>query len=409
MTGHCRVSDPSGARRLNRKFVFFGPTYLSGITTFYATLARGLAAHGIDLHRIGVKDHRPADVQAEGTLIDRAGLTDRQLSEALYRATMDGGYDGVFFNIFVDPYTANLARYLPDSMTKVLVLHGITSGTYAWARAIRDWLHHTVVIAPRMRSDLAASWGFDPARMSLIPHGVGPPFGAAGRIDPGGGPLRILVAGRVSDAEKGCFWIPDILAPLAGVPIELTVAGDGGDRVALERRLASAPFKVTFTGTVAPSALADLYRGSDVLLLPSRTEGFALVLLEAMTSGCVPVASLIKGVTDAAVTDGKDGLLFPIGDKAAAASALRRLAGDRALLRRLSAAAVDTAATRFTHERQMAAYADLIGRLDGTPPPVAPAGDMARWNMAPGFAPRLRSHIPRPLKIWLRTAAERLR
>jgi len=394
---------------LNRKFVFFGPTFLSGITTFYATLARGLAPHGIELHRIGVHDHKPVDVGAEGTLISRAGLTDRQLSEALYRATMDGGYDGVFFNIFVDPYTANLARYLPDSMTKILVLHGITSGTYTWARSIRDWLHHTVAIAPRIASDLAAHWGFDTARMTFIPHGVGAPFDAAGRVDPDGGPLRILFAGRVSDADKGSLWIPDILAPLAGVPIELTVAGDGGDRAALERRLASAPFKVTFTGAVAPPVLAELYRGSDVLLLPSRTEGFALVLLEAMASGCVPVASLIKGVTDTSVTDGRDGLLFPIGHKAAATSALRRLAGDRALLRRLSAAGVETATTRFTHERQMATYADLIRRLDGARPPVAPAEDMARWTMAPGFAPRLRSHVPRPLKLWLRTAAERLR
>lgn len=394
---------------MSKKFAFFGPTYLSGITTLYGALAHGLAPHGIELHRIGIHYDKPVDAAPQGTMIRRAGLTDRQLSEALYRATMEGGYDGVFFNIIVDPYTANLARYLPERMTKVLILHGITSGMYAWARAIRDWLHHTVAIAPRIGADLAADWGFDPARMSLIPHGVGAPFGVAGRIDAGDAPLRILFAGRVSDPDKGCLWIPDILAPLAGVPIELTVAGDGSDRAALERRLAGAPFKVTFTGTVAPAVLADLYRANDVLLFPSRIEGFPLVLLEAMASGCVPVASLIKGVTDAAVTEGKDGLLFPIGQKAAATSALRRLAGDRALLRRMSAAAVDTVAARFTLDRQMTAYADLIGRLDGARPPVAPAEDMARWTMAPGFTPRLRSHVPRPLKIWLRTAVERLR
>lgn len=394
---------------MSRKFAFFGPAYLSGITTFYATLAAGLAPYGIELHRIGVNDRKPVHDAGDGTLIDRAGLTDRELSEALYRAAMDGGYDGVFFNILVEPFTANLARYLPERMTKVLILHGITSGAYTWARSIRDWLHHTVAISPRMRDDLVSRWGFDPARISHIPHGVGAPFGAAGRSDAEHGPLRVLVAGRLSDADKGCFWLPDILAPLGDLKLELTVAGDGADRAELERRLAVVPCKVTFAGSICQAALADLYRRNDVLLFPSRTEGFAQVLLEAMASGCVPVASLIKGITDAAVTDGRDGLLFPIGQTAAATAALRRLADDRALLRRLSGAAAETASMRFTLDRQMASYADLIARLDGARPSVAPAEDMARWTMAPGFTPRLRSRIPQPLKIWLRTAAEKLR
>ncbi|MEN3974768.1 glycosyltransferase family 4 protein [Emcibacter sp. SYSU 3D8] len=394
---------------MSKKYAFFGPAHLSGVTTFYNVLAAGLAPRGIELKRIGVRDRKPVHDSGAGTLIDRAGLTDRQLAGALYRAVMDGGYDGVFFNILVEPHTANLARYLPESMTKVLILHGIGNGMYTWARAIRDWLHHTIAIAPRMHEDLPADWGFDAARVSLIPHGVGAPFAAEGRERPDDGVLRVLVAGRLADADKGCLWIPDILAPLGDVTLELTVAGDGADRAALERRLARIPHKVSFTGPVSQDVLAGLYRRSDVLLFPSRTEGFALVLLEAMASGCVPVASQIRGVTDAAVTDGHDGLLFPIGQTASATAALRRLAQDRPLLHRLSAAAAATAATRFTLERQMDAYAALLDRLDAARPPVAPALDMARWNMAAGLRPRLRSRLPQPVKVWLRTAAEKWR
>jgi glycosyltransferase involved in cell wall biosynthesis len=394
--------------RLSRKYAFFGPAYLSGISTFYSTLAAGLAPHGIALHRIGLHSDRPILGSGEGTFIDRAGLTDRQVSEQLYRAVVDGGYDGVFVNILVDPFSANLARYLPERMTRILILHGITSGMYTWARAIRPWLHHTVAIAPRMRDDLPR-WGFDPARITLIPHGVGRPFGVEGRADPDGGPLRILVAGRLSDEDKGCLWIPDILARLGGMEVELTVAGDGADRERLERRLAASSCKVTFLGTVEQDVLAGLYRSHDVLLFPTRTEGFALVLLEAMLSGCVPAVSAIKGVTDAPIVHGENGMLFPIGDTAAAAAALRRLGDDRGLLRRMSAAGIETAATRYTLDRQMQAYAGLIEHLERERPPVAPAEDMAGWTMAPGFRPRLRSYVPHPLKIWLRTAAEKMR
>ncbi|MGE0669109.1 MAG: glycosyltransferase family 4 protein [Sphingomonadales bacterium] len=393
---------------MGSRFAIFGPAHLGGINSFCARLTAGLAPHGIELHRIGVLDRKPLHGSPEGTLINRADLGDRQLSEALYQTVMEGGYDGAIFNILVEPYTANLARYLPSGMAKILVLHGITTGMYSWARAIRDWLHHTVVIAPRMRSDLTGRWGFDPGRMSLIPHGIGAPFGGGDRAA-SEGPLRVLVASRLADADKGCLWIPGILAAVRDLPVELTVAGDGADRSRLEHRLAAAPCKVTFTGAVPQQVLADLYRGHDVLLLPSRTEGFALSLLEAMASGCVPVASRIKGVTDAAVTDGRDGYLFAIGDTATAAACLRRLAGDRQLLRRLSAAAMETAATRFALGDQMAAYAELLAGLGRSLPPAAPPERMEKWTMASGFKPRLRSHVPAPLRIWLRTAAERLR
>jgi glycosyltransferase involved in cell wall biosynthesis len=302
-----------------------------------------------------------------------------------------------------------MARFLPDGMMKLMIVHGVSSGNYVWSRAVRDYIHHTIAISPRISEELVARYGFEPARVSIIPHAVDAPFHPVGRSEAQGGPLRVIYAGRLADHDKGCLWIPDILAAAGDRPVTLTIAGDGSARAELEARLAGAPFAVRFTGMVGQAEIAELYRRHDVVLVPSRTEGFGLVIIEAMACGCVPLVSRIQGVTDAIVTDGVDGMLFPIGDVAAAGAALRMLADDRALLARLKAAALATVGSRYALHHCIDAYAGLIDRLGRALPPTAPAQDMARWRMARGFEPRWRSRLPAPLKIWLRTARERLR
>ncbi len=395
---------------MERKFAFFGRPYMSGINSVFHTLKAGLAPAGIQLSRVGVAiEDKPVHGDPEGVYIRPDGLSEREISARLFRAVVDGGFDGVFINVIVDRVTANMARFLPEGMMKLMIVHGVSSGNYVWSRAIRDYIHHTIAISPRISEELTTRYGFEPERVSIIPHAVDAPFHPVGRIEAPGGPLRVIYAGRLADHDKGCLWIPDILAAAGDRPFTLTIAGDGRARAELEARLAQAPFPVRFTGRVSQAEIAELYRRHDVALVPSRTEGFGLVIIEAMACGCVPLVSRIQGVTDAIVTDGVDGMLFPIGDVAAAGAALRRLADDRALLERLTAAALATVASRFALPHCIDAYAGLIDRLGRALPPTATAEDMARWRMAPGFEPRWRSRLPEPLKIWLRTARERLR
>src|SRR5690606_16312014 len=98
----------------------------------------------------------------------------------------------------------------------------------------------------------------------------------------------------------------------------------------------------------------------DVFLMPSRFEGLPVAALEAMATGCVPAASRIRGVTDFLIEDGATGLLFPVGDVAAAAGAVRRLATDRALLEACSAAGRRAVQERFDVGAMADAYAKVI-------------------------------------------------
>jgi glycosyltransferase involved in cell wall biosynthesis len=93
-----------------------------------------------------------------------------------------------------------------------------------------------------------------------------------------------------------------------------------------------------------------LFAASDVLLFPSRDEGFGLVALEANAAGIPVVGSRVDGL-DEAVVDGETALLFPLHDTEAMSTAVVRVLEDETLQRRLGDAGRARAATDYSHER----------------------------------------------------------
>jgi glycosyltransferase involved in cell wall biosynthesis len=77
-----------------------------------------------------------------------------------------------------------------------------------------------------------------------------------------------------------------------------------------------------------------------VLLLPTWTEGSALVTYEAMGAGCIPLVSNASG---APVLDGITGLLHEVGDRRQLSQQLDRLASQPSLLDNLRSNVVEAA------------------------------------------------------------------
>lgn len=159
----------------------------------------------------------------------------------------------------------------------------------------------------------------------------------------------VIAVGRLS-AEKGLDMLGSMLPLLPGA--RLAFVGDGPHRQALERQLAGAP--VHFAGYLAGEELATAVASADVLVFPSQTDTLGLVLLEAMAAGTPVVAANSGGVPDV-VRDRFNGFLFPPGDAAEAANAVRRLLEDR-IARELVRVAGRREAERWTWA---AATADL--------------------------------------------------
>ena len=153
---------------------------------------------------------------------------------------------------------------------------------------------------------------------------------------------------------------------LPGMNVSLRLVGDGPERErihALVRTLELGEY-VHFDGEQVD--LPGVYRGSDVFLLPSVTESFGLVALEAMACGVPVVASRVGGIPEV-VTDGEVGLLAPVGDVAQMAAHVVRLLTDDAFHARAARAARRRVEEHFQLDAMVARYEALYRRLIARP------------------------------------------
>ena len=162
------------------------------------------------------------------------------------------------------------------------------------------------------------------------------------------------------DTQKGLDTLVDAVAALDGVT--LVLVGDGPQRVALEERARALALDGRFFVTGWITDARRHLPSFDVFALPSRFEGFPLVLLEAMLAGVPAVATPVGSVPES-VLDGETGLLVPPDDAAELASALRRLLGDDELRTRMGATGRELVRRWFSAENMAAAYESLYREL----------------------------------------------
>jgi glycosyltransferase involved in cell wall biosynthesis len=109
--------------------------------------------------------------------------------------------------------------------------------------------------------------------------------------------------------------------------------------------------------------VAPYYAFMDALLLPSANEGTPVVAIESLAARRPVVATRVGGVPDV-VEDGQDGFLVPVGDVAAMAAALERLARDAELRARMGEHGSARVVPRYRVERLVedvdALYRELL-------------------------------------------------
>jgi glycosyltransferase involved in cell wall biosynthesis len=89
-----------------------------------------------------------------------------------------------------------------------------------------------------------------------------------------------------------------------------------------------------------------VYWASDVFVLPSRREGFPLVVIEAMLCGAVPIRTPAAGAKDQ-IDSGVNGFIFPFEDSAALARNIELLINDGSALARMRENSAHSALARF--------------------------------------------------------------
>jgi glycosyltransferase involved in cell wall biosynthesis len=144
------------------------------------------------------------------------------------------------------------------------------------------------------------------------------------------------------------------------------IVGDGPEedrlkRMALELGIEK---RVTFCGDIPNIHIPALVEQCEIFVLPSRSEPFGLVLLEAMTFGKPIVASKVGGIPEF-IEDERNGLLVPPEDSALLAEKIDLLLNDPKLQTKLGHEALMSVESLYDYTKLVQKYEDLFRRVVG--------------------------------------------
>ena len=235
-----------------------------------------------------------------------------------------------------------------------------------------------VVVQTAIEEDAVAGWGIPRGRLlrlgmavdhAAVTGGDGPAFRSRHGIPAG---RRVVGYLGVNDPNKGTNDLVGAVARLnegRETPIHLVLAGGSSpdfERFADELPPESARW-LTRTGVLADDDRRHFYASLDAFAMPSRTDSFGIVFLEAWANGLPVVAAAAGGVAEV-VEHGRTGLLVPFGEVGQLAGALGKVVDEPTEARRLGDAGRELVSRRgFTWDDRFAALANRARGLISGP------------------------------------------
>ena len=212
---------------------------------------------------------------------------------------------GTYAGATVRPVLAFLARkvrlmYCPHgwAFDRPLSKLGATSVRLV-ERALASLTENVICISEHDRQS-ALRAGIRADRLKVVVNGVAAcrPTGDGEPVLWQQGRTRVLFAGRF-DHQKGIDILFEALRAL-GDRVHAIVAGD---RVLADGPQLDIPANATLTGWLSQAQLERLFESADVLVIPSRWEGFGLIAAEAMRAGLAVMATRVGGLPEIIVDE----------------------------------------------------------------------------------------------------------
>jgi glycosyltransferase involved in cell wall biosynthesis len=237
-------------------------------------------------------------------------------------------------------------------------------------RLLSPWVDAHITISESLRKSTLKAFCGRIRRIEVIPPGLD-----MGRFDATktvshnseifrGGASRVVgTMGRLSKQKAFDVLIramPNLLA--SDTNIRLLIVGDGPLRRRLEKQVETLRLSKAIKFLGLQSDPVPIFQAMDIFVLPSKHEGFGLVLAEAMAMGVPVVGTRVVGTVDA-IEDGISGLLVPYGDAEALANAILRIFSEPDLRHVLIQNGRSRVRQHFTKEIMAAKTEDLFREL----------------------------------------------
>lgn len=338
-----------------------------GAERVWTTIARRFAERG-DRVTLAVDRARPDDGLGADTnprLIELGSShfgSTLKLAQVLRRLRPDVALAAVSGSCVKLVAAAALARI---DMPLVLSYHGfeewrtgrLAAAAYYGMPIVNRRADRIVAVSDGLRHRLIEDWGAEEDKTIRIynPVSLDLARAAATAEDLAARPPVVLAVGRLS-IEKGMIDLVEAFARVRRPDARLIIGGDGPERERLEARIEALGLadRVSLPGRVDPNLY---YATARVVAVPSRTEAFGLVLVEALAHGLPIVSTACHGPREI-LGEGRYGTLVPIGDAEAMARGIECALDDPgAPEERIARAAT------FSMEEGFAVWARLVDDL----------------------------------------------
>ncbi len=227
-------------------------------------------------------------------------------------------------------------------------------------RALLPLTDRILCVSEALRQDVIADCPDAAPRTITVWNGIDPTFLSGGgdrnRIRRewwvGSGPVLLTVA-RLAQEKGHRFLIEALPGLLAEWPsLVCLFVGEGQCRESLRAFAREQGVEQSCRFAGARNDMVDWYAAADVVVLPSLSEGFPFVVLEALAMARPVVATKVNGVPEL-IRDGIHGLLVPPRNPQALYATIQTLLHDPSLAARLGKAGQQEVAARFTSERMI--------------------------------------------------------
>ncbi|HMH23185.1 MAG TPA: glycosyltransferase family 4 protein [Puia sp.] len=233
-----------------------------------------------------------------------------------------------------------------------------------------------------------------------IPYGI-PLAGTPGTNRLHDGPLKLMFLGR-HDTNKGIFDLYEIhrLLQQKGISVKWMILGKGPETERLKQQWQDEPAVEFYTPPTNEEVLQRA-ANSDVFVFPTKFEGFPVALVEAMSVGCVPVASDLPGGIRELIRDNETGFRCKVNDNESFAGYIEKLHFNRQLLETISRNAIETIHAGYNAEIQSPKYQELFRQVAASP------GDPGHYAVKKKLGSRLdQPWIPNSIVKYLRKVSE---
>lgn len=203
--------------------------------------------------------------------------------------------------------------------------HNINKGeSWLWGKikyCMRNF--STIYTAPSraVQEFMRTAYGIRKENVQVIMHGIELSNFSAIKKAKFISPYRLGIIGRLV-RQKGHSVALEALSNLKDISCELVIVGDGEEKENLIRYASELGVSDRVVWKKFTTNVSELYGDCDVVLVPSRWEGLGIVVLEALASERVVIASAVGGIPEI-ITSGENGILVPEEDAHALSSTIR--------------------------------------------------------------------------------------